>query len=256
MSSQARPKVRAIAVALVLAAGVGGCGSAARHPATARAPARQAQTAAARVDGCVTLGGRTRAVVLHPAGAPSLPAVLIGRGPVTFVLSDESDENLCSWLPFVAALRERAYAALLYDYADPAALAADAVAGVRAARAAGARAVVLMGASVGARGSIEAAATHPAGLAAVVSLSAEQRVSTDQTDLLGPARRVSAPVLLVSARDDPFVAGFTPALLRALGSRDKHAIVVTGADHGTDLLSGAEGPGVRDAILALAARLR
>jgi dienelactone hydrolase len=106
-----------------------------------------------------------------------------------------------------------------------------------------------MGASVGARASIRAAARRPPDLAAVVSLSAERAVRSDPTDLVRPAHRVRAPALLVSARADPFVNGFTPQLLRALASRRKRALIVSGVDHGTELLSDAFAPRVRSAIL-------
>ena len=130
---------------------------------------------------------------------------------------------------------------------------ADAAAGVTAARAAGARHVVLMGASVGARASIAAAAMHPAGVAAAVSLSAERTVRSDPTDLLGRARRVTVPTLLIAAREDPFVAGATLPLLRATAAHDKQALIVGGLDHGTALLTGAAGARVTQAILRFVA---
>jgi pimeloyl-ACP methyl ester carboxylesterase len=229
-------------LALVLAA----CGSARSHhlrPAT--------------IDGCVRLGSGAAAVTLHPRGAPPVAGVLVGPSrTTTFVLSNESDENLCSWLPFVRALTRRGYSALLYDYLAPTDLPADASAGVVAARTAGARHVVLMGASVGARASIEAAAGDDTRSSAVVSLSAERTVRLDPTDLLGVAPRVAAPTLLISARDDPFVDGATRRLLAALGARDKRALILPGADHGTALLTDGTGARVRATILAFVAAAR
>lgn len=188
--------------------------------------------------------------MLHPAGGQALPAVLVGAGTTTFVLSNESDENLCSWLPFAHTLTSHGYSALLYDYLDPTDLPADAHAGVLAARAAGARRLILMGASVGARASIRAARSRRPPVAAVISLSAERTVRSDPTDLIGPARRVTTPALLISARQDPYVIGATMPLLRALGSRRKHALIVPGFDHGTALLTDGNGPRVQRAILA------
>src|SRR5262249_19988671 len=138
---------------------------------------------------------------------------------------------------------------------DPSQLPADAVAGARAALAAGARTTVLMGASVGARASVEAAASSPPGVSAVIALSAERSVRSDPTDLAAaPARRDRIPTLLIGARQDPYVEGFTPVLLRALGGRDKRAVIVPGLDHGTALLGGENGPRVRAAIFAFVAR--
>lgn len=170
------------------------------------------------------------------------------------MLTDESDENLCSWLPFVATLERHGYSALLYGYLDSTALPTEARAAVRAALAAGAQRTVLMGASVGARASIEAAAEKPAGVIAVISLSAERTVRSDPSDLLQPARRVTMPALLVSAAQDPFTTGVTTPLRRALGSRRKQALVVPGLDHGTALLTGTFRNRVQAAILGFVAQ--
>lgn len=235
-----------LAAALLLGACGGTSGSSttrAGHPVAA----------ASRIDGCVSLGPVARKVVLHPRGGAPVDAVLIGRGATVFVLSDESDENLCSWLSFVAELRARGYGALLYDYLDPSQLPADAAASARAALAAGARRVVLMGASVGARASIEAAASSPPGVSAVITLSAERTVRSDPTDLTGPARRDRIPTLLIGARQDPYVEGFTPVLTHAVGARHKRALILPGLDHGTALLTDANASRVRAAIFAFVA---
>ena len=229
-------------IALLLA----GCGSATTHHTAAR-PA---------IDGCVPLTAGARSVELRPPGAQPIQGVLLGTATTTFVLSDESDENLCSWLSFVTRVRAHHYAALLYDYTDPTELAADARAGASAALAAGARRVVLMGASVGARASIEAAARRQPWVIAVVSLSAERTVRSDPTDLVTHAREVRTPTLLVSARDDPFVTGATIPILKALASPRKRALIVPGLDHGTALLTGNSRDRVQDAILQFLAPYR
>jgi pimeloyl-ACP methyl ester carboxylesterase len=208
----------------------------------------------ASLDGCVTFSAAARKIVLHPTSGAPVPAALLGSGKTAFVLTDESDENLCSWLPFVATLKAHGYAALLYDYSDATQLASEVIAGARASLAAGARRVVLMGASVGARASIKAAADHPSDVIAVVSISAERSVASDPTSLAIPARAVKAPTLLISSRGDPFVAGFTPRLLRSLGARDKQALILPGLDHGTALLTDSYGPRVRAAILDFVAK--
>jgi hypothetical protein len=222
----------------------GSCGSAAPHPRSI-----------ASLDGCVPLSGAVRKVVIRSASGTPLSAGLIGGGGTTFVLTDESDENLCSWLPVIATLRTHGYSALLYDYSDATELPREVTAAVRSALGAGARHVVLMGASVGARASIEAAVARPRGVIAVVSLSAEQSVRSDPTDLAAVARRVKLPTLLISSSADPFVAGFTPQLRRSLGASDKHALILPGLDHGTELLTGKYGPHVDAAILKFVADL-
>jgi pimeloyl-ACP methyl ester carboxylesterase len=205
------------------------------------------------VDGCVTLTPDARRIVIRPAGEAPLQAVLVGNGKTAAVLTNESDENLCSWRPLVAALTRRGYSVLLYDYRDPTRIPTEIAAGTVAARAAGAHRIVLMGASVGARGSIEAAARRPAGVVAVVSLSAERTVRSDPSDLVKRAHWVVVPTLLISARQDPFVDGATLALLRALASRRKQAMILPGPDHGTALLADHNGRRVLGAILSFIA---
>lgn len=113
---------------------------------------------------------------------------------------------------------------------------------------------VLMGASVGARASTEATASSPPGVSAVITLSAEQTVRSDPTDLARPARRDRIPTLLIGARQDPLNEGFAPVLLRAVGSRDKQAPILPGLDHGTALLTGENGPRVRASIFGFVSR--
>jgi alpha-beta hydrolase superfamily lysophospholipase len=153
----------------------------------------------------------------------------------------------------VRTLNAHHYAALLYDYLDPAELPDDAHAGAVAARGADARHIVLMGASVGARASIDTAATATRGIVAVISLSAERTVPSDPTDLLRRARRVTIPRLMISTRDDPFVYDATTPLLHALGSTRKRALILPGTDHGTSLLSDDNRRRVHAAILTLVA---
>jgi len=226
-----------VAIGAVLLTGCGGASTAHQRPPTPT------------LDGCVVLRPPIRSLLLHPVGSAPIPAALVGDSQTVFVLTNESDENLCSWLPFVTTLRAHGYSALLYDFLDASELRGEVAAGVNAALAAGARHVVLMGASVGARASILAAGHRP-GVLAVVSLSAEQFVRSDPTDLATQAPHDKTPTLLVSAREDPFVANFTLRLLHRLGSRDNHALILPGLDHGTALLTDSYAPHVQATILA------
>ena len=202
------------------------------------------------IDGCVAPAADAHAVTLRPRDEAALPGVLLGTGGTTFVLSNESDENLCGWLPFVHTLERHGDSALLYDARDPSQIPAEAAAAARAARAAGARRLILTGASVGARGSLIAAAKPPPGVAAVISLSAERTIRSDPSDLVRRIRGVRIPTLLISARDDPFVGGATATLAGALATTHKRVLIVPGVDHGTSLLTGAAAPRVLSSILA------
>ena len=51
---------------------------------------------------------------------------VLGTGPDTVVLSNESDENLCSWLPLADHLTAAGYRVALWDYGAAAPVAAEA----------------------------------------------------------------------------------------------------------------------------------
>lgn len=95
----------------------------------------------------------------------------------------------------------------------------------------------------------EAAARTPRALAGIVSLSGEGSVE-GYRDILPDVRRVRAPVLYVGAREDALIEGSTqPRQLRsALRSVESRFLLVPGFDHGTELLDGADGSRVRQAI--------
>jgi pimeloyl-ACP methyl ester carboxylesterase len=222
---------------LVAIAGCGGTSAANRR-------------AVPKLDGCVAAGPRTRIVRLRTGDR----AALLGRGADTVVLSNQSDRDLCAWLPFAGRLERAGYRVLLYDYtiASPW---ADAAVAARTATRLGARGVFLVGASEGAKSSLIAAAAHPGGVTAVVSLSAE-RSFADGTDVRPWAARLRLPVLFLTARGDPFAAADTPLLYAACGSPHKQLIRVAGDAHGVDLLSGAAAREARGAILRFLAANR
>jgi hypothetical protein len=115
-----------------------------RAPSGNRAgSANDSLTAAARpvaLDGCVQPGSAQLVTV----GGGNQAAVL-GTGPVGVVLSNQSDQNLCGWLPFAKTLAARGFRALVYNYgltADPAGDVAKAAAKLREL---GVRTVLLAG---------------------------------------------------------------------------------------------------------------
>ena len=116
-------------VAIVLCAAVvvlGGCTG--QKEAESPAPPTTAARPAA-LDGCVRPGSAQ----LVDVGGGRQVAVL-GRGPVGVVLSNQSDQNLCGWLPFARTLAARGFRVLVYDYgitADPAGDVAKAAATLR-----------------------------------------------------------------------------------------------------------------------------
>ena len=179
----------------------------------------------------------------------------MGSGSVGVVFVDDSTDDPCAWATEARELAAGGYAVAVFkagggtEYKQALVVAA-------ALRRAGARRLILIGASVGARAVLQAAATHPPGVVGAVSLSAERRVRTDPNDLLPVAKRVRLPVLSVGARADALTrfGRDTRAFDRAL-PRDR-LLLVSGPDHGVELLGGRHGRRVRAAIsrFLLAAR--
>jgi len=185
------------------------------------------------LDGCVGPATGARLVTFSAPDGAKVEAAVLGQGRRGVVLSNESDENLCAWLPFAHDLVAAGFRALLYDYsgANPVAEAAAAAAELRRL---GAATVALAGASEGAKVSIVAASrAHAVGVA---SISAERYLS-GFGDVVPAARRLRTPVLYLTAKHDPFSKDDTPLLYRVTRERSKRLVVLPGIDHGIALLS-------------------
>lgn len=180
--------------------------------------------------GCLAgTGARHRSV----GGHPPVDTYAIGRSPVVVIASNESDEELCSWVPFAERLAAHHLQVLLYDYtvSDVGDLARV----LRSVRRSGAHRIELLGASEGAKTSIVVGAEHPGAVSAVVSLSAEEFL--DGNDVERSARRLHAPVLYATARRDVYGATEASRLFaRVTPVHDKRLRTVRGSDHGTALL--------------------
>jgi pimeloyl-ACP methyl ester carboxylesterase len=191
----------------------------------------------AALDGCVR-GGQV--------GLGNAQGAVLGSGPVGVVLSNQSDQNLCGWLPFGKVLAARGFRVLLHDDAgDP----VDGVArGTAKLRSLGARAVFLVGASQGAKASMVAGATVRPAVAGVVSVSPEQYLQG--TDLVPVAARLRVPVLYLSAREDLVVGSAPSDLYRATTHAPwRRLAILPGGAHGTDLLKGSGGARAQALIL-------
>lgn len=172
-------------------------------------------------------------VRLPEKNLPPLPVAQLGDGSRAVVLADESDLDLCAWLPFARRLVQAGYRAVLFDYRLPV---PDTVAVVRYLRAHGARSVALVGASQGAKVSIVVGTHHGVRVDAVVSLSAESALS-GVGDVLPYARRLRVPVLFVTAAEDPYgSADATRSFAHATRAPHHRLVVVPGDAHGVALL--------------------
>jgi hypothetical protein len=214
-------------------------------PASVQTPPPRA-TAPDPLDECKAPGAGWRP--LEVSGATGAPAARLGSGRVGVVFANDSINDACSWTAEAQVLAAHGYGIAVFKAARG--LEVDQAVTVGAAlRGAGARRVVLIGASVGARAVLEAGARHPHGVAGLVALSAERTVGNSPGDLLPDMGRVRVPVLSIGSRGDPLTryGGDTRALDRRL-AHDR-MLLVSGSDHGTELFDGRHAPQVRAAIL-------
>jgi pimeloyl-ACP methyl ester carboxylesterase len=187
--------------------------------------------APALLDGCAARTPRDAV-----AAGEQIPLVMLGKGSETVVLSNESDEDLCSWLGFARRLAAAGYLVVLWDYGgDPPVT--ELIAVVAALRAAGDGPIILMGASEGAKASLVAAVQiRPAPLA-VVSLSAEAALRG--TPVAPTVRHLPCPALLVTSANDPYGSAPAAATFMAEAPRGRAVLyAIPGDAHGTALLTG------------------
>ena len=236
----------ALVLVAALIAGCGGGGAGTRSATTATTP-----RAAAGFDDCLHAGPGV-ALVAVPAPGERLPAVVLGRGGSTgVVFANQSASSACGWLPYARAVARDGVRSVVFDYAA-ASREDEVLAAGRWLRAHGARRVVFVGASIGGRAVVTAGAHGgPRQVDAVVSLSGE-RILGAQPDLLADARRLHVPTLWVSSENDAYTkfAAETRQLYRgARGhARPDRLLVVGGADHGIDLLTGPQARRVAPAV--------
>jgi dienelactone hydrolase len=185
-----------------------------------------------------------RALPVRAHGS-AIDAAVLGDGEVGVVFANDSRNSSCDWVGLAQELARRGLRPLLFEYASRRQAAQEMLAAARALRSAGARRVAAIGASLGGRAVVQAAARDPEGLVAAVALSAERRIGP-YPEILPDARRVRIPVLHVSSSGDLYTnrARDTRQLHNASPARGKRILVVPGFAHGVALL---EEPRVRAA---------
>ena len=227
-----------VAAAALLAA----CASPA-GPAHSPAPASSA-TAPSAASGSTSTGGKaldgclpaTARVLDASAPDETLPVGVLGVGARTVVLSEQSDELLCSWLPLARHLTARGFRVAVWDFSgdDPV---AELTGVVTALNTAGDGQVILAGASEGAKASLIAATRLGRPPLGVLSLSAEAELQG--TPVAPAVHRLPCPALLITARDDPYgAAGAARAFAGTAPPGRVQLLRVPGSDHGTALLAG------------------
>jgi hypothetical protein len=214
------------------------CSSAAPAPAPSPSP-----VAVGAVDACAGAEGWTTV-----AGA-SVPAAQIGAGR-TVVFANDSGNQPCDFLTLGRQLAAAGLRAVVWTYDDM----SEAQETTDLLTLAGTGPYGLVGASAGGRLVIEAAARHPAGLAAIVSLSGEREIDPGYPDILPQARQVSTPCLYVGTTLDAYTDGTRQSeeLHDAMRGRPNELLELPGVAHGVDLLALNDPAGVPipDRILA------
>lgn len=219
-----------VAVAALLAGCAGGTD--ARTASTGRSPDARSTPSPQPTSQWPCLNGTGATVVRVPGTSPVLAIAVIGSGDRAVVFSNESDADLCSWLPYARTLAGAGLRVVLYDYALGPRDDLEQVTGYL--RAHGTHAIALLGASEGAKASIVAGTGLR--VQAVVSLSAEQALSG--APVAPYARQLAAPTLYVSAAADPYgAASATRTFYKISPAPAKQLVIVAGAAHGTALLA-------------------
>jgi uncharacterized protein len=177
-----------------------------------------------------------------------------GRGDAGVVLAHMYPADRTSWSEFAELLAQEGFHVLAMDFRgfgdsggtrDLSQLWQDVLAGADELRRRGARRVVVIGASMGGTAALVAASR--AELDGVATLSAPSTFM----GIAAPAEVVAAvdePKLFVAAQGDG-QAAITAQSLYTTASGAKRVEIVTGSDHGTDLLEGTQAEVVRMRLL-------
>ena len=229
--------------AFALVAGACGGGSSSGSSTSTTAQSRPAAAAPAPdvISTCAGASPRWRTL-----DVASLSAAALGEGRDGVVFLNETGNDSCPWVALAQAIAAHGARVALFEYrsvdaSHEAGAVRDALAVAAAVTKPGGRSA-LVGASLGGRVVFEAAARQPGRIGAIVSLSGERTV-LDYHDILPAARRVRAPLLYIGSEQDGLTDGARQPrqLHRAVRSRVNESVLVSGSQHGTDLLSGEEG---------------
>jgi dienelactone hydrolase len=233
-----------------------GCGSEKQPPAKTPVPTATAvrATGPEPLDRCRSAGAGWQALPTTGEYSPA-SAALRGSGEVGIVFANDSNNDACDWSREARALVDRGYAVAVFD-ASVGYESRQALAVAQALRKTGVRRIAVIGASVGARAVLQVGAARPRDVVGLVALSAERTISSNPSDLLPIAGKVRVPVLTIGSREDPLTmfGKDTTAWHRAIP--EDRVLLLSGDDHGVELLGDRHGPRVRAAILAFLRSLR
>lgn len=220
-----------VAAATVLALLVASCSG---------GPTKEAANELAGRCGVGDLSVPVEALPYEPGSGEGVDGFVLGEGSTGVVLSNQTDTDLCDWLPLAREMGGENRRTLIYDYSYKPDAAQEVQAAAEELGNRGVEEVVLVGASKGAIASLAAAPTiQEPEVSGVASLSTVDKF--EGLDSREAAEKLRMPLLVLAARDDPDAEDVARDLAEISPSEDERVEVFGGYDHGLDLLEAENG---------------
>lgn len=240
----------ALVAGVTLALLLGACGGRPAPATAGSSPSPTPSPTPSRLDGCVNPDDGVPAQ-LRESEITTVTAIMLGAGARGVVLTPEHGGTICQWLPFGRTLAAQGYHVLIWDPgADPI---AEIGYFTGVLRGAGAKHVVLVGASNGANIATFGAARVSPPVDGLAWLSGEDMLyvaGQNGRPVSEAAGQVAVPVLLIAAQDDPMhCADVANQLAKLMPAKQKRVLIVPGDGHGVALLGGAAQPTVLPALM-------
>jgi dienelactone hydrolase len=243
-------------VPLLLVAALAGCSGSKKASAP---PAPSLATTC----GTPPAGLHAKTAWLETSDGVRLYSATAGSGDTAVVLAHESGgQGLCGWLPTMERLAASGFRTVAFDFRGtyPSPLPPQAVEHhwwhdtQAAIDAAGAKTVLVMGASFGGAEAV-ADAWRLHGVDGIVSVSGELALPSADLDPIGNAPKLRVPLLVVASKVDGYLdAEDARRLVRRAGSTDKRLALFPGRTHGWEILDTE--PAARRLVLAWLTRRR
>ncbi len=211
----------------------------------------------------------SRAVHFRAADGLRLDGRLFGEGSVGVVLSHMLPADQRSWYDFAGALADEGYLALTYDFRgycpggddgcsegdrDIGAIWQDVAGAAAFLESRGASRIVLVGASMGGTASLVAASRPGTEPVAIVTLSAPVSIEDLVADTTVLQQLPSSTAKLFVAGEFDTVAAQSAEQLYDQSAPPKRVEIFPTDDHGTDLLTGSQGPNVANLVVTYLAQ--